>query len=338
MTAHNSEIWNIDLASVKPSKFIRTEDFERAIDSLHEIQLLLSKMGQSLKADSYSPRILRDKYEAYANQFRKFLEQLEEEDESKSNSDIIREKEAALKNISDYHERTFNKGMSNYNEILETLALSAPFGSLEEEDVKKVKLDINTTLNDVLSRKTEIEGILKETRNKLKESSVSDYAIVFSLEANKNRIRANSWLGISLLAVIILVATVAQFVENNTLPTEIINEETGELIRYSISNAVLKVLIFSLEIFFVTFSTRQYGIFKHQQVLNSHRQNSLNSYKLFADSISKDDETSRNALMVQIAKSIYENNQSTGFLNDKEQRGGSPGIVELTKIIGKSPQ
>ena len=97
---------------------------------------------------------------------------------------------------------------------------------------------------------------------------------------------------------------------------------------------VTKVLVIAVVIFLMSFSFKQYSINKHLQTLNTQRQKALNSYKLFTTSISKDDTNSHNALMIQVAKAIYEP-QSTGFLNEKGQQVNS-GLVEITKLIGQN--
>ena len=50
------------------------------------------------------------------------------------------------------------------------------------------------------------------------------------------------------------------------------------------------------------------------------------------ESINKEDYESRNSLMLQLAKAIYEQT-STGYINDKNQ-GVNSGIIEITKMIG----
>jgi hypothetical protein len=117
------------------------------------------------------------------------------------------------------------------------------------------------------------------------------------------------------------------------LQTEIFNE-AGKFIRYDFTALVTKILIIAVIIFLMSFSFKQYSVNRHLQTLNTQRQKALNSYKLFTESISKDDTNSHNALMIQVAKAIYEP-QSTGFLNEKGQQINS-GIVELTKIIGQN--
>ena len=91
-------------------------------------------------------------------------------------------------------------------------------------------------------------------------------------------------------------------------------------------------MIFAVQIFVISFSFRQYSINKHLSTINKHRQNGLNSFKLFVESINKEDYESRNSLMLQLAKAIYKKT-TTGYINDKNQ-GVNSGIIEITKMIG----
>lgn len=163
---------------------------------------------------------------------------------------------------------------------------------------------------------------------------MSDYAIVFKNEADKHDKLAEKWLQRGIYLSIFFVILIIAVATLKILPTEYYTE-SGTFLRYNFSNLITKAIAIAVIIFLMSFSFKQYSINKHLQTLNTHRQNALNSYQLFTKSIVGDDTNSRNALMIQVAKAIYEHSQSTGFLNEKGQSVNS-GIVELTKIIGKN--
>ena len=63
---------------------------------------------------------------------------------------------------------------------------------------------------------------------------------------------------------------------------------------------------------------------------NTHRQNALNSFELFSRSIPEGDNTIRQQLILEVAKTIYSPGQ-TGYLGGKEQI--RTGLPDFTKII-----
>jgi hypothetical protein len=65
-----------------------------------------------------------------------------------------------------------------------------------------------------------------------------------------------------------------------------------------------------------------------------YRQNGFNSYKLFIETVSKDDVETINNLMLQLAKAIYDQT-ITGYISDKNPNINS-GIVEITKMISSN--
>ena len=116
-------------------------------------------------------------------------------------------------------------------------------------------------------------------------------------------------------------------------PTETIyvDEAGNETVKYEISHILTKLLMFAVQIFIISFSFKQYSIRRHISTINKHRQNGLDSFKLFTDSINKEDTMTRNALMLQLAKAIYEQT-NTGYISDQNQNINSS-LIEITKMI-----
>ncbi|WP_139135300.1 hypothetical protein [Roseivirga sp. 4D4] len=336
-TYPEKRISSIDLSKLEWNKFLDERQLQEAQSKLAELYESLIMLEENLlKVEDRFPADLVLKITQIFDRFLSLIDSIEDKHEGSNEDDIVRNKKNALQNIRNFHRESFELGNSSQTRLLEFIAVTKGYQKDAPLNTKKYEQSIMSIVKDAESQKKRFDGIYSEFEKKLSESTVSDYAKVFETEVTKNGKRASLWMKVGIGSLIILIATIFIFVRYDVLPTEITNE-FDSLIRYSISNAIVKLLIFSLEIYLLTFSAKQYSISKHQQVLNIHRQNALNSYKLFSESISSDDENSRNTLMIQIAKSIYENNQSTGFLNEKSQTS-SPGIIELTKIIGKTPQ
>jgi len=339
------DLRDIDFERIEPKGFV---DNNRAIAALNQLEELKKMIDEMLDINDavQLPNQLTSIIKSFSSAVLSFINQIEQFETG--GADVIaRKKEQYLSQINNYYSQCFNidnQNNNNHNRLLLYYSIVKSFEQKEDkinnelEDIKKIfsniKSDSQQVIEDLENKNNESESILNELKKKISNQTVSDYAIVFENEARKYKALSEKWIkiGVSLSsAFVVLILSTAIF---KILPTEVFTEE-GAFLRYDFSNLLTKILVIAVLIFLMSFSFKQYSINKHLQTLNNHRQNALNSYQLFTKSIVGDDTNSRNALMIQVAKAIYEHTQSTGFLNEKGQSVNS-GIVELTKIIGKN--
>lgn len=191
--------------------------------------------------------------------------------------------------------------------------------------LKNYALDDNKRIKELDRIKDNAENILETIKDNASKQHIINYAEIFHKEAIDNKVLSNYWLIAGITVTMFLVPIL--FSLTKILPTE--NDD-----GYNVTNILIKGLIISVIIYFISLCFRQFNVNKHLYTLNKHRYNALNSYELFANGIN-DDLVTKNALMIQVAKSIYDTSNNTGYLTAKNQNF-NPGIVEMTKIIGKS--
>ena len=203
--------------------------------------------------------------------------------------------------------------------------------NLEKNNYENELIEINNIKSKINSDKDSIDNILKELQKKSSDITMSDYAKIFGKESNTHNVNSWIWLvvGVALSLIFLILLIFTNWYDK--FPTEEVLSN-GTTIKYNLSNLLIKLLMFAVQIFLISFSFKQYSINKHLSTINRHRQNGLDSFKLFVESISKEDTKTRNSLMLQLAKAIYEQT-STGYIGDKNQNLNS-GIVEITKMIG----
>ncbi|TGM65859.1 hypothetical protein EHQ94_02135 [Leptospira meyeri] len=97
---------------------------------------------------------------------------------------------------------------------------------------------------------------------------------------------------------------------------------------------IKRISILGILLYITQFSFSQYSINKHLATVNKHKANSLNTFKLFLDSISKDDNQTKNTLLIEIAKTIFDIGQ-TGFLNQDKTDLKYPTVMEITKYFNQ---
>lgn len=161
--------------------------------------------------------------------------------------------------------------------------------------------------------------------NQAKEKSTEDYAAIFENLAKKNRISSMWWLVISMISVTVFCFFIPY--ENKFIPVDATQGATVITLEY-----IKRLLIISFFIYIITFIVKQYSIKKHLETLNTHRQNTLNSYNLFLKSMGTAEQDVKNSLMVEVARAIYDSGQ-TGYINSKEDSNNNSSITEITKFI-----
>ena len=165
-------------------------------------------------------------------------------------------------------------------------------------------------MKDAQKDKSDIETILGELRKKSADKTVVDYANIFKQQAEKYsgfsfRLKpwkdkkisigiAEYWVSLALVLGIGLVFAIKYL-------TDIFPLNSTDNFEIRINQLLTRFAFISFLIYLVTFCIKQYSISKHLFTLNKHRQNTLNSYKLFLASVDREDTTTRNALMMEVA-------------------------------------
>lgn len=320
---------NLNLRQIEISNFVDKQIWNQSIEKLSELKLFIDEMLRIINSNTQIPSTLAGNTNAYANNFLSLLKQLTEETKGQA-SEIVNKKERVVREIDEWHRSCIERG-NNSSHSIGFYDTFNTLKNLEKGNYEKELNEIKTIKNKILSDKESVDNILKELQKKTSTVTMSDYAQVFENESKEHNNNSRNWLIIGIVLIVIFLSLLLFTDFYDKFHTEEVLSD-GKTIKYNISNLLIKLLIFAVQIFFISFSFKQYSINKHLKTINKHRQNGLNSFKLFVESINKDDYESRNSLMLQLAKAIYEQT-STGYISDKNQ-GVNSGIVEITKMIG----
>jgi hypothetical protein len=196
------------------------------------------------------------------------------------------------------------------------------------QEVIKIKQIYQENVENVNKLEKRSFSILDELEKKAVSVSTSDYAEIFQNQSHQYKKSSRKWALSGVIIFIFFLILVFKFHVFDNLPTETLVD--GH-VMYHVSNIILKITSIALIVFFISFSIRQFSINRHLCTINKHRQNALNSYKLFIETISPNDTVNRHNLMLQLAKAIYDQT-NTGYISDKGNNvNGS--IVEITKLM-----
>jgi hypothetical protein len=226
----------------------------------------------------------------------------------------------------------------NGNRTNNFLLIYGAVKGLANKDISSYRIRLNQLIIEFEKKRKDVDEITNELRKKSGDQTISDYAEIFK-KASENHsffsIRpkfkigsAEKWLALGIVMIGVFSSTIIKL--NDWLGINFNSSEPGLLTIQIIS----RLLILSIWVYVISFCLKQYSVNKHLSTLNKHRQNTLDSYKLFLQSIDPTDGITKNALMMEVAKSIYEHG-STGHLTSKNA-DSNPSIIELTRFVNQS--
>lgn len=201
------------------------------------------------------------------------------------------------------------------------------------DNIGSVVIDAENTKKQFNDLKQNVETLLSSLQDKAKEVSLHDYSNIFSKQSESHsnwNIKALGGSQIWLIFTLILIGFFGYFIYNinGIYPIEPNANAAIITIEY-----LTRVLIVSFIIFLISFCAKQFNIQQHLAVVNKHRENTLNSYKLFIDSLGDSNSEVKHALMMEVAKAIYDSGQ-TGYLGSNDKSDSSPSLIEMTKYVG----
>lgn len=176
----------------------------------------------------------------------------------------------------------------------------------------------------------EMEAIVASTKKAAQEVVVAKYTTIFNTFSNKHRNSAGLWLFACIFIVISLCVFSLLIFEHSV---DFIHKN-ADIIQYPATMVIWigsRVAIYSTLFVALSVCVSNYKANKHNQIVNRHRQNALNTFETFVRA-SGDDKTMKDAILMEVTRTIF-GAQSTGFSssdNDGETRNK---IVEIVKNI-----
>lgn len=221
-------------------------------------------------------------------------------------------------------------------------------------------IPINTAYNPLMNRLEEtydsIIGIVTETKESLSESQrvletlsdlekeskilvegakasaqeviVTRYGIVYDELSKKHNFNANWWLGGTLI-IVILLCLFSYFTFQQSLQ---FIKDNQALLKYSATMVIWigsRLVIYSTLFVALSVSISNYKANRHNQILNKHRQNALNTFETFVKS-SSDDKAIKDAILLEVTRTIF-GVQNTGFSASDSEGEAQSKVVEIVK-------
>jgi len=308
---------------------IRVPESTEIKTKLRDLKAFIDEMLEASAVNQDTPVILKNSVKHYEATFLDHFNKLLIWVSGEKDNNLTGGEKAPESFLAWYDECVGNRPNDGYLAFLDAYNTAKNFGSLRIAKGKTKQFKSENFVDEILANKKTNEKIEQEARKFAGKTTFSNYAEVFGDESISFSKAAYIWLGagiVSIAAFTILIFTISW---NEILPTEAILS-TG-VVKYYISNILLKTLLFGVLLFFISFAFKQFAVNRHNSVINRQRKNAMNSYQLFVESADPNDTGIKNILMQTLAKAIYEQS-TTGFITEKNQPPKS-GIVELTKLM-----
>ena len=232
--------------------------------------------------------------------------------------------------------REFNSFFNNCLDNSGTLSLSLALAKLMPFKKENESVELHESLI-IDARKTlkEVKSAQEIVSLQAQKSVLQVYATTYKDQEDIHTKSSSKWLKIGTSIFLLFLLLLCASISFKWFPTTIILTNTNdgikstqEILNYPV--LVSKGIMVSLFLYFIGLSFKQYAINKHLQIINQNKKNAFDSFILFEKAIGAGDTESKNALLSQLAKSIYETS-NTGYLNIKNS--DTPTLFETTNIL-----
>jgi hypothetical protein len=171
-----------------------------------------------------------------------------------------------------------------------------------------------------------LDSALQVTRDTAAQTGVTRHAAAFKDAANAHAKSSTYWLIASALLVVLTVAMALLILFE--FPSAGLMNDAG-----IIQKIIARLVIVSILYYSVVWSAKNYKAHRHLSVLNSHRQNALQTFESFVEGAGGDEQT-KNAVLLEATHCIF-SPANTGYLGAEEDNPTSR-IVEILKTVGTS--
>ncbi|MBK8615156.1 MAG: hypothetical protein IPN85_17235 [Flavobacteriales bacterium] len=224
-----------------------------------------------------------------------------------------------------------------YQSLTSGLVSSALIGTTQEDlkgqakatlhEVASIREEARDELNKLL---VEAQATLATLRETAAESGVTHHATVFSEEARAHDTMATTWLRTiyGTLTITVLCGIGLLFLQLETLTG---NADASNMAHVQFT--ITKVVLIAACFYALSLAARNYKAHRHNAVMNKHRQNALQTFETFVKASA--DEQTRNAVLLEAARTIY-GNQSTGYLANTGDTDNPSRVIEIFKAADRS--
>lgn len=223
---------------------------------------------------------------------------------------------------------------SQYDGEFNAVGLAIAYGQQTGTNLEQIRRAAGETLDAVKTAREEARSELDEVRRTAEsvkraaaEVGVSQHATQFQQEADEHKSTSQRWLGCVAVAACVTIVLAAL---NVWWLYRTVAEE-GLDVSQALQLSVAKLLLFSALYFALVWLVRMYRSACHNQVVNQHRANALQTFETFVNAAT--DQQTKEAVLLRATDSIF-GHQASGF-DEARRESGSANLLEITRDLGR---
>ncbi|WP_031555313.1 hypothetical protein [Parvularcula oceani] len=248
--------------------------FDEAVEPAKKLVALFKKLPAEILPELADQQLKQvgDSANAVYNTF----EQIISFDETQANS--LQARASIITNITSQYQTTFN---AIYPIVSYAMARTVDFSSLAHQGqaaIQSIRDQTSAIQKELESTSEEAEKILEEVREAAAEQGVSQQASYFASEANRHAELATKWRDVTwwTSGALALYSFIMLF--SHSIPFLAANSVYGA-IQFTTSKFLFAFVLGYL----VFLSARNFLSHRHNQIVNTHRQNALMTYRTLVD-------------------------------------------------------
>ena len=223
---------------------------------------------------------------------------------------------------------------NQYHGEFSTVGLAIAYGQQTGANLEQLQTTARDIVEAVASSKDEASEQLDEVRKTAEsvkraaaEVGVSQHATQFQQEADEHKSTSQRWLWCVAAAACVttLLAALNVWWLYGTVA------EDGLDVSQALQLSVAKLLLFSVLYFGLVWLVRMYRSACHNQVVNQHRANALQTFETFVNAAT--DQQTKEAVLMRATDSIF-GHQASGF-DEARRESGSANLLEITRDLGR---
>lgn len=211
-----------------------------------------------------------------------------------------------------------------FDKLVPILAHASP-DSTDVIDLQKSTEQVTRHIKEMSSKvdkySDEAQVALAKIRGAAAEAGVSQHGTIFSDNADEHGKLKNRWIVVSIIIAAVTIAiAILTMVDGHSY------SNTGELISYLSG----RLFLFGVLSYALVWSGRMYRAQAHNEIVNKHRQNALQTFDTFTAASS--DKATKNAILTQATMCIFSHRPS-GFGQDDSDLPPRSHLLELTRNV-----
>lgn len=214
-----------------------------------------------------------------------------------------------------------------FTEIFPIISSLNVYQSINDTESKSLSDEFEDIAKSARESLDEIKAIKEASRKAVSEIGVGAYEAIFQTESKNNENTARQWLWASAVICLAILSVGLWFYNAVGVTDNTQNNQAQNLIL--IKEFFVKILILTTLFYALNFCSKNYKAYKHNAIINKHRENALKTFQTFIKSAG-DDEQTKNAILLEVTRTIF-SNQNTGY-NPGENDAEAPAkIIEIIK-------